>query len=539
MNQYLLKGILLLVTGTLACSSATNRTDQEMVKKNRDEVVVTYQEPATQVGQQVLKNGGNAFDAFIASTLVQYVIGEGVTSAAGPLQAVLYDTKSEEIVFLDGGFNNVKNPEGRWSAADPKPGKAIVVPGAIRALEALSKRYGKLSFADCVKPAFELARDGFLVTPMYAISLKMKAPLLQSSEYGRRTFFKNGEPLKAGDMIKLPEAAGFLSGIMKEGADHMYKGDWAKKTVALVQKLGGKMTIDDLASYQATFNPPLKINYRGFDIYGPSGRSFGGAWVALALKILENWHPDPKHHYSESAQDLESLIRVANDVEQVGWIYKADVLDDPAMVQSKLDLKHAKALWDHAQSNPSPGSDQPLGTHSYHVIVVDRDGNAITGTNTIQAMPWADGYFIEGIPLNNAGSLADSLYYGTPGGRRLSALSMHLVFKKDQLRFATGSFHSSLMPGELQFLVNLIDYGKSTHEAVMFPRFGNMSFGQTPRRNSVSPRISSDIIRTLQEHGVSTQPATKTNHLDTGLGDVAIIHDDGSKEGAFAPLLQW
>src|SRR5690606_32132423 len=96
------------------------------------------------------------------------------------------------------------------------------------------------------------------------------------------------------------------------------------------------------------------------------------------------------------------------------------------------------------------------GTHSYHVIVSDKEGNTVTGTNSINAYPWGDGNFVEGIPLSNAGSNpGHNFFYAGPGERIISSLSMHLVFHGGKLKFATGAFNSSMIEAELQFLVNL------------------------------------------------------------------------------------
>jgi gamma-glutamyltranspeptidase len=171
---------------------------------------------------------------------------------------------------------------------------------------------------------------------------------------------------------------------------------------------------------------------------------------------------------------------------------------------------------------------------------VDKEGNAITGMHTIEGKPWADGYFVEGVPLNNAGSLKFEFFRGLAGQRKPTGTAMDLVFEKGRLRFATGAFAASTLLADIQFLVNLIDYKVSAKDAVSFPRFGNRLRQQEdqPIKNSVSPRIKADVIQALQNRGIYFEKVTYKNGLDTGLGAVAVIHEDGTKEGAFAPLVE-
>jgi gamma-glutamyltranspeptidase/glutathione hydrolase len=213
-------------------------------------MVVSYHPLASQAGERVLGEGGNAFDAFIATTTCEYVLTEGVTRAAGPLCALVYCPVKHETVYLDGYFNNPANPEGRWSASQPALGKAVPVPGAIRALEALSRRYGKLTFSKCLQPAIRLADQGFVVTPLYAALLRYDAVVMSRSAYARATFFRDGQPLHSGDTIRLPEVADFFRHLAREGADYMYCGSWAKEMVTLVQAQGGKISLSDLANYR-------------------------------------------------------------------------------------------------------------------------------------------------------------------------------------------------------------------------------------------------------------------------------------------------
>jgi len=514
--------------------------------KSTQGIIISYHPLATTAGNEILHQGGNAFDAFIATTAAQYVLTEGVTSAAGPLGALLYSAKTHETIYLDGYFNNPMDPKGKWTTSDPKIGKAIPVPGAMKALEALSKKYGRLSFADCLKPAIALATNGFKVSPLYAALLHYQPDNLKRTAYGRETFFPNSRALVAGDELRLPEVARFFRQVAKHGTDYIYKGAWGRKFVRVVRKHGGNMTLEDLARYQIRWQKPLSSEYRGYEIVTTGGRTYGGLWSLLALKVAEHWRPSNQNHYSASADDLEILVRISQEIDSESWIYQMKNLDDLTLMNSRLNQEYARQIWEKVRLKlaPANGSGFHQGSHSYHVIAADAEGNVITGTNTINSFPWGDGLFVEGIPLPNSGSIANETIYGEPGGRRISPLSMHLVFKNQKLKFATGAFGGSLIPAEFQFLINLIDYGLSAKDTVTQPRFGSSSPIDPADLTKglltyLSPRVGGDIVKILATRGLQFQQQVANPpgaHIDTGYGNALILREDGGFDGAFAPL---
>src|SRR5262249_19673418 len=161
-------------------------------------------------------------------TFAEYVVNEGGTSAAGSLGALIYKASTGEIKYLDGEFNSVTDPEGgwdpnrQWNRDDREAGKAVLVPGAVASLEAMSKQYGRMSFHDVLQPAIALATDGFKVQGFYRASLVQGADFLGRTDYGRKTFFQNGRVLDSGTVLRQPELAVFLEQIAQHGASYMY-----------------------------------------------------------------------------------------------------------------------------------------------------------------------------------------------------------------------------------------------------------------------------------------------------------------------------
>ncbi|HKF65675.1 MAG TPA: gamma-glutamyltransferase, partial [Vicinamibacterales bacterium] len=196
-------------------------------------LVVSFHPLATDAGVQMLNQNGNAFDAFVAATLAEYVVNEGGTSPAGSLGALIYDAKTRTSQYLDAEFNGVRDPNGgwdsrkAWTAADPEAGKAVLVPGAIAGLEALSKRYGRKSFAEALHPAIALAKNGFAVQGFYRASLVASADFLKRSPYAGQTFYPNGRAVASGQLLRQPVLTAFLEGLARDGAAYMYSGPWA------------------------------------------------------------------------------------------------------------------------------------------------------------------------------------------------------------------------------------------------------------------------------------------------------------------------
>jgi gamma-glutamyltranspeptidase / glutathione hydrolase len=511
--------------------------------KGQQELVLSYHPRATQIGLETLRSGGNAVDAFVAATMAEYVLAEGGTSMAGQVGALVYDANKRVVEYLDAGYNNVGQPNGIWKKNDDPLGKTIPVPGAIVGLEALVDRYGTKKFADLVEPAARLARDGFPINSFYATMIAWRAPELQHSDYFQKTYMPEGKALRAGDTLRQPEVAAFLAALQEQGAAYMYRGQWAKELVQTVRERGGLMTANDLASYQAAWHKPLKANYRNMELYTSSGRNFGGVWTLLALKALEHVDLRKLGHFSQSADALEIVVRTARETWAETWIFDYRRLDDRKFVDSRVTSEYAAQIWSRVARTLPKRPVTKKGSHSYHIIVIDKQGNAVTGTNTYQqTFPWGAGIFVQGVFLPD---LRLSLAYPVevpPGSRRMDGVTMHLVFEKGALRFASGTIADSILEASYQYLLNLIDYQMNAEEAVSSPGFGtfphDMNLSEMEwTSNWLSPRIDPSIVDILKKRGLNFQqegPLVGTG-VDSGLGGVAIVHSDGTVEGETAP----
>jgi gamma-glutamyltranspeptidase/glutathione hydrolase len=518
--------------------------------------VVTFHPEATRAGVEILQTGGNAFDAFVAATFAEYVVAEGGTSAAGSLGALVFVAHPGSVEYLDGEFNGVLDPNGRWdstrawSSNNSEAGKGVLVPGAVAALCALSRRYGRLSLARVLEPAIKLADGGFTVGGFYRASLIAAATTLRQDPYAQQTFFPQGPAIRSGKILRQPQLATFLRGLARDGPAYMYSGPWAKHCVRAVRASGGLMTQEDLARYQAQWRTPRLVSYRGYEVYAPSGRSFGGAWSLTALKVLEHGNIAPLGHFSSSANALELMVRTARETLAEPWIYDYRVLDQQDTVQRNI-VSEAAPIWARVAAATPSAARPHSGSHSYQVIVVDREGNAIVGTHTHESLAWGTGTFVDGVPLNTAGRIPWST---RPGERQLSPFSVHLVLKDRRLFAASGAFSSSLLEASFQFLVNIMDYRLQAQQVVTLPRFGTFPYDfaaalttsvadalGSRRPNWLDPRVSPDIVATLRQRGLEfqqTQPPGSASWVDTGLGSAVIVREDGAIEGALTPWVE-
>ena len=197
-------------------------------------------------------------------------------------------------------------------------------------LEALHKKHGRLPWRDLVLPAVRLAREGFVVDPIYASIVQNYADTIKRSSYGRFTFFhEDGAPPSVGEILKLPVMAKTLEAVAEQGSAHVYRGEWAKECVAEIRAAGGEMSLNDLSDYAPEWSEPLHVTYRGRELYGLNGHNSGGARLLLALKILENSDIRKLGHYSESVDGLETLIRVSRAVNAGDLLASQSLYDDP------------------------------------------------------------------------------------------------------------------------------------------------------------------------------------------------------------------
>lgn len=477
------------------------------------------------IGLDILRKGGTAADAFIAVTFADYVQTPGASSLAGPMAALVFDPNTGRVESLGAPLKAVAAPDGQWRGGDDAVGKQVLVPGAVKGLEALHRRYGRLPWAELVRPAARLAREGFPATPLFVAITQGSAPILRASGYGPGTYLRaDGAPLAAGDTVRLPELAGTLDAIAVGGGDYMTRGAWAKAAVAAVRARGGAMTLADLASYRPEWRRPLTTTYRGRRLYALGGHDSGGARLLLALKALEQADIRSLGHPSESLDGLEAMVRISRAVSAEPSLNTHAFFASPAAPQGLVDGPRGREIWREVEARVASAPRPAPGSHSYAVAVVDARGQAVTGTHTIESLPFgSNGIFVGGAPLNNTGVIYPydpaSAFSTPPGDYVVEPLSAVLAFEKDQLVLAGGAFSASLWPGDFQMVSSLLDFGWTPERTALTPRFGGFGLDLAKLSvdlslNVIDKRVRPEVVEAMARRGLVLSQA---GYVDTGM----------------------
>ncbi|MGZ3690750.1 MAG: gamma-glutamyltransferase, partial [Pseudobdellovibrio sp.] len=457
----------------------------------------------------------------------------------GPLNLIYYNAQTKKSEYLNAGLNKVSDPHSQFDSAHPVAGQSFVIGGAGPGLESLYQRYSnkKLSFKNLVDPAAQLARNGFNISKLYADALTTRAPLFTNSAEWNNLYKKNGHFLAENDTLIQTDLANTLDHYGSEGADYLMKGQYANDLVAAIKSNGGNLTLQDLANYQVYWAEPLSATYRDFTVQTSSYRSEGGLQLLMALKSIENFKElGSSEHFSKNEANFEKVLRTylfsMRNAGPTAWEF-ANRLDDLSAMQDVLSGNNNKILspsqiWAQVTdpSVPLPWA-KVTGSHSCDTLVVDRDGNLITGNHTINSKQWGDyGLMVDGVSLNSAYSVT---FDSPPGERAIDVLTPVMIFKDGAPWAAAGFFDSSLQASAFQVLLNLMDYKMLPNEALMTPRFGTVN-GFSPLTMPIDPRYPQAWIEDFAMKGLNFQPPMKngvlnmSGYVDTG--DAMVIRLD-------------
>lgn len=485
------------------------------------QLVVSQQADASDAGLQVLRAGGNAVDAAVATAFALAVThpaagnlgggGFGVAYLADRREAVAFDFREKapkaatERMYLDAEGNLL--PRHRTGA------RAAGVPGTVRGLGLAHARHGRAPWADLVRPAARLARDGFALSPQLARSLNLQ--LFSKERAGRDladvddlgpnperladfptsvdAFRKpDGTPWAAGDRLVQPDLAATLDRIADGGPDEFYKGRTAELIAAYSAANGGLITLDDLFSYEAAPRVPIRGTFRGHEIVGVGPPASGGVVVIQALNILERFDLQADGPLAPRTQH-----RVAEALRR-GFFTRATEIADPAFINVPVDRLISKAKADElarsigdratpsASLAPFPIAIQAEGMHTTHLSTIDASGSAVALTYTLE-----EGYGSKatvqgaGFLLNNEmgdfnlipgrtdaqGRIGTPANLIAPGKRMLSSQAPLIALRDGKVRVVTGSPGGRTIPSTtLWVLLNVLEFRLDPRAAVDAPR---------------------------------------------------------------------
>ena len=494
-------------------------------------MVLAQEKTAARIGADVLRRGGNAVDAAVATGFAMAVSYPRAGNIGGGGFMIIHSRERGEDVAID--YRETApaattpriflGPDGKPDSAKSRDSAlGTGVPGTVAGLALALEKYGsgRFTLADLLQPAIELARDGLIVTDDSADTLPDWHRRLARWPSSAKVFSRaDGTSLREGDRLVQTDLAATLSAIAERGPRGFYQGPVAEKLVKAIGDAGGIMTSDDLKSYQAVIRAPVRGSYRGYDIVSMPQPSSGGVVLLETLNILEGFP------MGEMKQGSAPALHVMIEAMKRAYADRARYLGDPAFVnapvatliskdyaakqRASIDLDHATP-WTAALSATPPHE----GNNTTHFSVVDSLGNAVSNTYTLNFSYGlglvADG---TGVLLNNelddfTAAPGASNAYGLvgfeanlpgPGKRPLSSMSPTIVLKDNKPVLVTGSPGGSLIiSAVLQVIVNVLDYHMDVAAAVAAPRLHHQWL---PDEVRVEPGFAADTLAALRAKG--------------------------------------
>ncbi|OOF59649.1 gamma-glutamyltransferase [Rodentibacter myodis] len=492
-------------------------------------MVATEQALATQVGVDILKQGGNAVDAAVAVGFALAVVLPNAGNIGGGGFMVLHDGKvgrNFSIDFRETAPLNAYRDMYLDQNGNVVDGKslfthfAVGVPGTVSGLELAWKKWGSLPWETLIKPAIKLAEEGFIVSDTLANLLKTEQEILGKWESSRKIFFKDNRPLMSGELLVQKDLADSLKLIAKEGSKAFYEGKIAEKIVQEMKKHQGLITLEDMKQYKAIERQPIEGTYRGYEIATMPPPSSGGIHLVQIFNMLENYP------IADFGVNSAKTIHYLAETMKLAYADRAEYLGDPDFVKipvsGLISKKYAKELIqniDEQQARQAeaikPGKPQPYESdQTTHYSVMDKNGNAVAVTYTLN-LNFGSGIVAEGtgILLNNemddfSAKPGVANAFGLIGGdanaiaakkRPLSSMTPTLVLKDNKPWLVTGSPGGArIITTVLQSISNTIDHGMNPAEAIVSPRVHHQWL---PDELRIEEGISPDTLTLLKEKG--------------------------------------
>lgn len=541
----------LLAAGLLALTpaSASAQTSEPLITEGPrlqpvlalHGMVASQEAKATRIGIDILERGGNAVDAAVAVGFALAVTLPRAGNLGGGGFMLVHLAARDETIAIDyretapQGINRESFLDEKGEA-DPRKsrdsGLAVGVPGTVAGLALAWRKYGsgRFGLAELIAPAIRLAREGFVIDDDLADSLPRAQMRLARWPASARIFLKpDGVAPGRGERLQQGDLADTLTAIARFGPDAFYRGPIADMITAGVRAAGGVMTSDDLARYRPVERKPVRGSYRGYDVRSMPPPSSGGVHLVQLLNILEGFA------LRETGAGSAATLHMMIEAMKLAYADRAAFLGDPDAVRVPVqgltskdyaaDLRAGIDL-DRARPSAEIRAGQPLrfeSDHTTHFSVVDRLGNAVANTYTLN-FSYGLGLVATGtgVLLNNelddfAVAPGAPNAYGLTGGeanapgpgrRPLSSMTPVIILRDGRPFLVTGSPGGSrIITTVLQVICNVIDHGMTLAEAVAAPRIHHQ---WTPDAVIAERGISPDTVRLLQAmgHRVSLGPAS-------------------------------
>jgi gamma-glutamyltranspeptidase / glutathione hydrolase len=556
---------ILACSALLACavhlSAQTTSWRPTIVARNG--VVAAGHPLAAEAGLRILKAGGNAVDAAMATWAVQGEVEPGMTGLGADMFVLVYLAKTGEVKFINGtGFApraaTIDFSKGKGGIPDEGP-LSISVPGAVGGAALALQKYGTKSLAEVLAPAIELAEQGFPITAALAQGLRSGRAKLQKYPSTTKIWFKEGKPLEMGDVLVNKDLARTLRAIASQGPDAFYRGDVARNTTAFLQSNGGIISESDLAGYQPFEDTPVRTNYRGIDVFECPPNSQGFVMLE-ALNILEDFDLQQMGHntapYLHAVTEALKLSfadrnRYVGDPKFVPNIPMKALLSKEyaAIRRAAIDPNRAIAgepapgdpsrftptTQAYARPQPPPAAVRPFDPDEIlnlttYLAVVDKDHNMVSVTSSLLSG------FGSGMVVENGGFfLNDRMRYWyldpqdvnalQPGKRVRQTINPALAVKDGKPFLVFGTPGADTQPQtQLQFFLNVVEFGMEVQQALEQPAVISNSFRDSYYPHNVLGKL---LTPAMLPESVRAELAAKGHQLDIrtarGVGSVKAV----------------
>ena len=552
--------VLTAVVLLVSCqnSPAKKQPDPEKGVLAPHAMVVSAKEEASQIGLAILKKGGNAFDAMIATELALAVAYPNAGNIGGG-GFMVYRLGSGERGALD--YREKAPAKAHRDMYLDKNGKVIAdkstlgalavgVPGTIAGIFEVYKKFGSLPIGELIQPAIDLARKGVLITELQANFYMNKNVELIKQANNYVTPFENG--WKAGQRFKYEELAQTLERIRDNGSYEFYNGETAKRIVSYVQELGGILSLDDLRNYRAQWRKPITFTYKDYTISSMPLPSSGGICLAQILKSVEPYNIGQYPHNGE--QYIQLLVEAERRAyaDRAYYMGDADFVKVPTqqlLSPDYLKERMSSFSWDKASKSTEIAHGKIVGYESdetTHYSIVDRFGNAVAVTTTLntnygsKVYVKGGGFFLNnqmddfsikpGEP-NTYGLVGSEKNAIAPNKRMLSSMSPTIIEKDGKLFMVIGTpGGSTIITSVLQCFLNVAEYGMTMQQSVSKPRFHHQWL---PDDVMYEPKgFAPEVIAHLKAKGYKPR---EENFVIIGKVDAILVQPDGTLEGGADP----
>lgn len=487
---------IIFLYALLFASVSSETIQRGKVVEAKDTMIVTRHFLATEVGNNILREGGNAIDATVAISFALAVVLPQAGNLGGGGFMVIHSndnnytidyreqaplSATENMFIIDGKYNQDLSLESYLSSGTP---------GSVAGLFLAHQKFGTLEWQELIQPALELAKNGFLVTETLEHALENNIEKLSKNEATKKIFFKHGMTLRAGDRLIQSDLAKTLQQIAEFGKDGFYKGTVAELIESDMKKNNGLISKNDLGLYEAKMREPIRFKYKELDIITMAPASSGGLMLALMLNMLEEVELDKDPQSSLNILKISEIMQIAYSLRSI-YIGDSDFYEVP--FEEFLSKQKARDLLSRVNFNKTSTKESLIPEsfkfkeNTTHFSVIDQYGNAVSNTTTLNTA-FGSGVVIDGtgILMNNemddfSSSPGVENYFQLLGNqankieplkRPLSSMTPTIVFKDERPFIITGAQGGSrIITAVLHIILNYYEFAMSAKDAVYANRY--------------------------------------------------------------------